>query len=123
MRKLETRTFGGRDITVYLTESQWRGLLRRFDKEEIQRKSGWFYIEIPCMLCRAFVRKRGADCQGCPLMGVGCLHLVAKHGSQALSDGSSSEKIGWSKLDNMKVRKGIRNIRKVLLDMPRARRF
>lgn len=123
MRKIETETFGGKDITVYLTEAQWRGLLRRFDEEEIQRKSGWFYIEVPCELCRTFAQKRGADCQGCPLMGVGCLHLISKHGSQELSEGSSYDKIGWSKEDNRKVRKGIRKIRKVLLGMPRVRRL
>jgi len=122
MRKLETKRFGGRDVTVYLTESQWRGLLRRFDVEMIHKEGSWFYITVPCMLCLTFSKKRGSDCIGCPLRNIGCLHLVERHGSSALSCATTSDKIGWSGDCDRDIRKDIRNLRKVLLGMPRTRR-
>ena len=125
MRKLETETFGGKDVTVYLTESQWRGLLRRFNEEEIhRRKKGYrrFYVSVPCALCVEFAKRGDGECRGCPLAGVGCLHLVERHGSEALSDASSGDVIEWHKDDNKEIRRGIRELRRILLGMPRVRR-
>lgn len=123
MRKLETTKYTGGDITVYLTESQWRGLLRRFNEEEIhKRKSGFFCIDVPCMLCRTFNSKRRSECVGCPLKEPGCLFLLSKHGSDDLSMATSDEKVSWCDTDDEEVRKGIRGIREILLNLPRARR-
>jgi len=123
MRKLEPTRYVGGDTTVYLTEAQWRGLLRRFNEEEIHKKrGGLFIISVPCMLCRDFARKRGSDCKGCPLKEAGCLFLLGKHGSDDLSIVTSCDRIEWGKERDKEVREGIRNIREVLLGLPRARR-
>ena len=123
MRKLETTKYVGGDATIYLTEAQWRGLLRRYDEEEIHTKCGLFVISVPCMLCRTYASKRGSDCKGCPLKEAGCLFLLGKHGSDELSMATSNEKIDWDESDDEKVRVGIRSIRETLLNLPRARRL
>lgn len=122
MRKLETKTMHDEDVTIYLTESQWRGLLRRYDEEMIHKDSGLFHITVPCMLCATFYNYDRKECGACPLEPVGCLNLTGIHGSEALSSVTSSRKIEWLEDMDEDVRKGIRNLRKVLLGMPRTRR-
>lgn len=54
---------------IYLTEKEWRELLRRFDSSKaVESKKSGFY-EIPgkgCYLCTLH-RKRTGACGGCPL--------------------------------------------------------
>lgn len=122
MRKLKTTKYGGGDATVYLTEAQWRGLLRRFNEEEILKRGNSFVISVPCVLCRTFNSERKSECVGCPLKEAGCLFLLSKHGSDDLSMATSDEKIDWYDSDDEKVREGIRNIRETLLNLPRTKR-
>lgn len=69
MRK---RTFCG--ITMYLTEKEWRELLKRFDSSKAVRVEGkynWAEIwEIPskgCYLCTKHRGEGSPACKGCPL--------------------------------------------------------
>lgn len=124
MRKLKTTKYTGGDTTVYLTESQWRDMLNRFKIENIHRKgSSGFEIKVGCGLCKTFYELCGeVYCRNCPLKEAGCIHLLGKHGSEELCISASNSQIDWDEDDNREVRKGIRELRKVLLGMPRTRR-
>ena len=123
MRKLETTKYTGRDVTVYLTEEQWRDMLNRYKIENIHQEGSRFEIKVGCGLCKTFYDLRGeAYCRDCPLKEAGCIHLLGKHGSEGLCIAASNSQIDWYKDDNREVRKGIRNLRKVLLGMPRTRK-
>jgi len=122
VRKLETTKYTGGDITVYLTEAQWRDMLNRFKIENIHQKGSRFEIKVGCGLCETFYDLHDIYCKPCPLKKAGCIHLLSEHGSDGLALASSNSQIEWNKDENREVRKGIRNIRKVLLGMPRARR-
>lgn len=113
MRKF---TFSGEDI--YLTESQWRGLLGRFDVKNIRQRLDMFEIDIPCSLCEESL----SGCRGCPFNAVGCTAAVRSYGSIWLAKSLSVSYILWNQSQDIHVREGIEKIHKFLLDLPKVRR-
>lgn len=114
MRKF---TFCGEDI--YLTESQWRGLLGRFDVKNIRQEYDMFKINIPCNLCK---EERLGGCRGCPFDEVGCTYAVRSIGSVWLAKSLHTDHIMWGQLQDRFVREGIEKIHKFLLGLPKTRR-
>lgn len=109
------------DAYVYFTESEWRGLLDRFDVRRITKYKGGYEIQVPCVLCKKYKK-----CEKCPIKiaEAGCLNEIYK-----VSDGLISMKdvvilassLSWRDAVDSVVREGLKKVRRAIRAYPRVK--
>jgi len=117
-------------VTAYITEADWRNLLRRLDPARAKKIKGRFVISVPSSLCKRFHRPIGryeASCTKCPLrvfeaMGeVGCDRL--EHGliPEKIFIATTTE-VFWAIEDDKEARYQLAKLRDIIKTLPRIER-
>lgn len=106
---------------VYFTESEWRGLLDRFDVRRIQKYKGGYEIQVPCVLCKKYER-----CEKCPISIVGgrCLWEIQKASEGLISTKTViilASSLSWRDSVDYNVKEGLKKVSRFLQALPCVR--
>lgn len=113
--------------TAYITEKDWKSLLRRFDERNAKEIRLKFTIEIPCCLCEKYYFNE--ECEGCPLQVFynplhpwrGCSELLKSVISKEEWGCFAAYiyKIQWHRKNYISARSALKKIHNALLALPR----
>lgn len=107
---------------VYFTESEWRGLLDRFDIRRVQKIGCHYVIQVDCVLCKKYIK-----CKKCPIAiaGGGCLKEMKKVSGGLLMNLCTvyvlTGSISWNASVDYDVREGIKKVSRVIRALPCVR--
>jgi len=119
-------------VTAYITEADWRNLLKRFDARNAKKdKLGiYFTVPIPCSLCKKHLQLRWAltkACAECPLVvfetggRLGCIQLLQSI-APVMAFSLNSNGINWPAKKDKEARRQLARVHKALEALPRRRR-
>jgi len=118
--------------TAYISEADWRNLLKRFDasRAEQGQLAIYFTIPIPCSLCKKHLQPRWAlpkACAECPLVvfaiegQLGCVQLLQSI-VPVMAFSLNSKGIKWLTKKDKEARHQLAKIHKAIKALPRRKR-
>lgn len=105
---------------AYITEAEWKSLLKRFDVGRAEKYLSEFQLRVPCILCSKYMKYK--RCQPCPLFVFRhCGELIGSI-TKAKSFEIDYNELRWLITDDKRARTAITKIRNALLALPRVNR-